>query len=188
MSAIGVLALQGGFDAHGARLREMGHEVVFVRTPRDLAESDGLVLPGGESTVQRKLLDLASLTERIVAFAREGRPVLATCSGLILSARRVLAYEPDGPIRSSLGLLDVDVVRNAYGRQLDSFEGTDDDARHELVFIRAPRIARVGADVEVLATLSGEPILVRRGRIIGAAFHPELTSDRSIHELAFGAA
>lgn len=189
MSIVGVLALQGGFDVHAHALRRLGHDVAFVRSRGDLERAEGLILPGGESTVQWNLLESADLVDPVRRFACSGRPLLATCAGLILAARRVTASprpsDADGGA-SSLGLIDVDVVRNAYGRQVDSFEGQDDARRYDLVFIRAPRITRVGAGVQVLATLSSEAILVREGAIVAAAFHPELTRQGSVHAMVFG--
>lgn len=175
---IGVLALQGGFAAHLSTLRASGHDAVAVRTAPELSEVDGLVLPGGESTTMWRQIERDGLREPLEAFAE--RPVLATCAGLILVASGVT--EPSQP---SLGWLDVDVRRNAYGRQLDSFEARSDDGALPLVFIRAPRIRRVGAAVEVLATHDGEPVLVRQGKLVAATFHPELTADGSVHALAF---
>jgi 5'-phosphate synthase pdxT subunit len=160
----GVLALQGGFQAHLEALRARGEQAIEVRLPRHLDGVGQLVLPGGESTTQGMLIDRAGLRAPLEDFVRSGKPVLATCAGLILCAR--------------YGWLDVDVQRNAYGRQLDSFEATSDDGKHRLVFIRAPRITRVGAKVEVLATLKSEPVLVRQGNITGATFHPELGEQR----------
>ena len=188
MKPIGVLALQGAFDAHAVALRDLGHEVLFVRSPPDLARVGGLVLPGGESTVQRLLLDESGLTEPVRAFAAAGQPILATCAGLILAARCSVSSASDRLGREGLRLLDVDVLRNAYGRQLDSFEARDDADRYAMIFIRAPRIQRVGAAVEVLAKHAGEPVLVRQGAIVGATFHPELTEERAIHALAFARA
>jgi 5'-phosphate synthase pdxT subunit len=196
---LGVLALQGAFARHAERLVERGHEVRLVRDGRDFTGLDGLVLPGGESTVQLDLLARLGLETPLVELVRSGRPVLATCAGLILLARDV-AHPP----QRSLGLLDVDVARNAYGRQLDSFEASSDEAwppaatgaRGDagtgeasplpLVFIRAPRIERVGARVEVLARHRGEPVLVREGNITAASFHPELTLDARVHDAVFG--
>ena len=178
---VGILSLQGGYAAHAAALADLGHEAVEVRTAADLEGLDGLVLPGGESSVQLLLLDRHLLWAPLAAFLRSGRPILATCAGLILAARRVTH-----PEQRSLGWLDVQVARNAWGRQIDSFEDRSDDGEHPLVFIRAPRVPEVGRGVEVLATLRGEPVLVRQGSTLGATFHPELTSDRSIHKLAFG--
>ncbi len=175
---IGVLALQGGFAAHVKALGEIGCAVRAVRTPRDLEGLDGLVLPGGESTTMLRLL--GELEPALDDFVRAGHPVLATCAGLILAARSV-----SDPEQRSFGWIDVAVARNAWGRQVDSFEATD-DAGAPLVFIRAPRITERGRDVEVLATFDGEPILVRQGNRFGATFHPELTGDRSLHRRVFG--
>jgi 5'-phosphate synthase pdxT subunit len=178
---VGVLALQGGFDAHARALLSLAIDPVLVRVPSDLAALDGLVMGGGESTTHLLLLESTELDAAITTFARE-RPVLATCAGLVLIARRVR------PAQRSLGLLDVEVERNAWGRQLASFEATADDGRTPLVMIRAPRIVELGRGVEVAASFRGEPILVRRGAIWGATFHPELTSDRSIHRRVFAPA
>ena len=175
---IGVLALQGGFAAHGNALREIGRDVREVRTPRDLDGIDGLVLPGGESTTMLKLL--GELEPALDEFVRAGHPVLATCAGLILAAQTVT-----DPEQRSFGWIDVAVARNAWGRQVDSFSAAD-DAGAPLVFIRAPRITARGGNVEVLATFEGEPILVREGNRYGATFHPELTADRSLHRRVFG--
>ncbi len=178
MACVGVLALQGGFGAHARALREIGLEAREVRSAPELDGLEGLVLPGGESTAQLRLIERHGLAEALAAFVGSGRPLLATCAGLILAARRVK------PAQRSFGWLDVEVERNAYGRQLDSFEARADDGS-PLVFIRAPRIGAVGPGVEVLARFRGEPVLVRAGAVMGAAFHPELTRDRRIHRLAF---
>jgi 5'-phosphate synthase pdxT subunit len=179
---IAVLALQGGFTPHARRLEELGQVAFEARTARDLENADGLVLPGGESSAQLLLIDRFGLEPAIRDLAKSGRPVLGTCAGLILLAAGVTS-----PRQRSFGLLDVDVARNAYGRQRDSFEATaDGDARLPLVFIRAPRIVRVGPDVEVLAALTGEPILVRQDNVTAATFHPELTSDLRVHRAVFG--
>jgi pyridoxal 5'-phosphate synthase pdxT subunit len=196
---LGVLALQGAFARHAERLAELGHEVRLVRDARDFTGLAGLVLPGGESTVQLDLLARLGLENKLVELVRARVPVLATCAGLILLARGVA-----NPAQRSFGLLDVDVARNAYGRQLDSFEARSDEAWPPaelgapgdpgpeepsplpLVFIRAPRIERVGARVEVLARHRGEPVLVREGNVTAATFHPELTSDPRVHHAVFG--
>lgn len=178
---VGVLALQGGFQAHLSMLARLGHEGVAVRTATELSEIEGLVLPGGESTAMSRLIEADGLCEPLGRW-REG-PVLAICAGLILVARRV-----SHPAQPSLGWLDVDVRRNGYGRQLDSFEATSDEGDRPLVFIRAPRIERVGRGVQVLATHRSEPVLVRRGAVVAATFHPELADDRSVHLAAFGSA
>ena len=181
---IGILALQGDVREHANALRDVGAEPVEVRLPRDLVGLDGLILPGGESTTMRKLMDLYGLREPIVALARGGAPVYGTCAGMILLADRIA--DGDEPV---LKLLDITVQRNAYGRQLDSFEADlsipslGDEPLHG-VFIRAPVVSEVGPDVEVLARdADGRPIAVRQGRVMATAFHPELTGDRRLHRL-----
>jgi 5'-phosphate synthase pdxT subunit len=177
---IGVLALQGDFAAHSRSLAALGREVKEVRTPADLDRLDGIVLPGGESTTQLRLLASSKLRAPLEKAIREGLPTFATCAGLILVSRRVR-----DPEQESLDLLDVTVSRNAWGRQLDSFEAVSDRLRLPLVFIRAPRIRDVGPEVEVLDRLDGEPILVRQGGIVAATFHPELTTNSTVARLAF---
>jgi 5'-phosphate synthase pdxT subunit len=199
MARIGVLALQGGFGAHARALSDLGHQAIEVRSDINLTGLDGLILPGGESTVQLKLIDRHGLGAALEQFATSGLPILATCAGLILAARKVT-----GPEQRSFAWTDITVSRNAWGRQVDSFETTTNElsvfgansglqSKAEeawpplpLVFIRAPRILQTGATVQVLATLAGEPILIRERNFFGATFHPELTSDRRIHRLAFG--
>jgi pyridoxal 5'-phosphate synthase pdxT subunit len=178
---VGVLALQGAYAAHMRPLRDLGHEPFEVRAPADLDLAGGLVLPGGESSVHLALIERFGLETPLLAFARSGRPILAVCAGIILAARRVTS-----PEQRSFDLLDVCVARNAYGRQLDSFEATSDDGELPLLFIRAPRITAVGPDVEVLATLRGEPVLARQSHVTAATFHPELTADLRVHRAAFG--
>ena len=168
---IGVLAVQGNFREHAAMLRRLGADPVEVRKPEQLEGLDGLVIPGGESTAIMRLVRLYGLEEAIRTFAQ---PVLGTCAGMILLDRR------------HLGVLDLEVARNAYGRQVASFEADlelEGDARPlRGVFIRAPRVAEVGPEVEVLAELEGEPVLLRQGSVIVASFHPELTDDTRVHE------
>jgi 5'-phosphate synthase pdxT subunit len=176
---IGVLALQGGFSAHLRALRAIGFDAREVRYAADLDAIDGLVLPGGESTALLKLIAAGSLAAPLSAFAAAGRPILATCAGLVLAARTV--HDPD---QESFGWLPVTVRRNAWGRQVDSFRAQADEGA-PLVFIRAPRIADAGG-AEVLLRYRGEPVLVRSGRIFGATFHPELTGDATVHRLALG--
>lgn len=177
--AVGVLALQGDFAAHAKILRGLGAEVREVRRPAQLDGLSGLVIPGGESTTLLKLLDHEpAWWDRLPAFHRAGGALFGTCAGLILLARDV------EPAQRSLALLDVTAARNAYGRQVDSFEiqGAWQDGRLlEMVFIRAPKIARVGDGVEVLAEHGGEPVLVGAGNVLAATFHPELTDDTSTH-------
>ncbi len=177
---IGVLAVQGGFAAHARVLRRVGAASVLVRTPSDLDGVAGLVLPGGESTAMLHGLARDGLEAPLRSFVRSGRPVLGTCAGLIL-----LAHAVTHPVQRSFDALDVDVERNAYGTQLDSFAAIVDAGSvfPELpaVFIRAPRIARVGTAVEVLARVAGDPVLVRSGSTWGATFHPELGDDDRVH-------
>lgn len=170
---IGVLALQGGFAPHIAMLAAIGRAAIEVRCARDLAGVEGLVFPGGESTVQFQLLERdPALRAALLARVEGGAPVLATCAGLILASR--------------LGFIDVTVRRNAYGRQRQSSRGVADDGETRLVMIRAPRIESVGEGVEILATRDGEPVLVRDRRRFGATFHPELGGSPTIHARVFG--
>ncbi|MFN2466776.1 MAG: pyridoxal 5'-phosphate synthase glutaminase subunit PdxT [Gaiellaceae bacterium] len=178
---IGVLAVQGNFREHAAMLRRLGAEVVEVRKPEQLGDLDGLVIPGGESTAIGRLIRLYGLEDAIRGFAR---PVLGTCAGMILLAREAVDGTPDQPL---LGAVDIVVRRNGYGRQVASFEADlglkGEHGPLRGVFIRAPRVLDAGPDVEVLAELDGDPVLVRQGRILVAAFHPELTDDPRVHEL-----
>jgi len=179
---IGVLALQGDFARHAAALARCGVEAVEVRRAEELADVDGLIIPGGESTTLLKLMDEWAFVPALEKFHAAGRPIFGTCAGLILLAREV-----ESPRQFSLGLIDVTVERNAYGRQRESFEAsgtvTLDGRAHplEMVFIRAPRIRRVGAGVETLAEHQGEPVMARQGSVLVATFHPELTDDRAVH-------
>lgn len=181
---IGVLTLQGDFQEHIAMLRRIGVETREVRLPEHLEGLDGLILPGGESTTIGKLAVAYRLDEAILALAREGKPIWGTCAGLILLARAALGEVPHQPL---LSLLDVVVVRNGFGRQLDSFE-TDLEVERlgpppfRGVFIRAPYVQEWGAEVEVLARLEdGRVVAVQQGRLLGTAFHPELTEDERFH-------
>jgi pyridoxal 5'-phosphate synthase pdxT subunit len=168
---IGVLALQGNFREHAAMLRQLGAEPVEVRKPEQLEGLDGLLVPGGETTAIMRLVRLYGLEDAIREFAR---PIFGTCAGMILLDR------------NHLGVVDLEVARNAYGRQVASFEadlelaGEDEPLRG--VFIRAPRVSEAGPGVEVLAKLDGEPVLLRDGRVLVASFHPELTGDTRVHE------
>jgi len=184
---VGVLAVQGAFERHAQVLRELGHPVTYVRSAADLAGGlEGLVLPGGESSTQLELVARLGLEAPLRALVARGVPVLATCAGLILLAREVTPPPRRGASASRvLALVDVAVSRNAWGRQVDSFEATSDDAAFPLVFIRAPRILHTGASVQVLARYQGEPVLVRHGAITCATYHPELTSDASLHRELF---
>ena len=180
---VGVLALQGGFEAHDKTLVGLGCATRRVRTSADLEGLAGLVFPGGESSTMLKLIDWNALWEPLDRFVRAGHPVLATCAGLILSAHGV-----SNPAQKSFGWLDIDVARNGWGRQNESFEALDDAGALRCVFIRAPRITRVGAGVEVISTIDGEPIAVRSGNIIGATFHPELADEPGLHRMLFASA
>src|SRR5438067_4816143 len=173
---IGVLALQGDFDAHRRRLEQLGAEVVLVKKPEQLDEIDGLVIPGGESSTFLKLLGEAGF-EKLKQFVRV-RPTFGTCAGAIL-----LAHEVENPKQIGLGALNIAIRRNAYGRQIDSSirEGNFLGESTEMVFIRAPKIERVGPGVEVIATDGGDPVAVRQGKAMAATFHPELSEDTRVH-------
>ncbi len=173
----GVLALQGDFAAHCAAISG----AVEVRTAGEIDALDALVIPGGESTAMLKLLEGSGIEDAVRRLIARGGAVFGTCAGAILLARRVIGSE-----QPSWGMIDIDVERNAYGRQVDSFEEMIEPG-YQGVFIRAPRIRRAGPEVEVLAVLRREPVLVRQGRVFAATFHPELTDDRRVYELIFGA-
>jgi len=178
---IGVLALQGDFDAHRKRLEELGAEVILIKQPEQLDGIDGLIIPGGESGTFLKLLGEAGF-EKLKEFVRL-KPTFGTCAGAIL-----LATEVENPKQVGLGAIDITVRRNAYGRQIDSSirEGflheKLGDSPVEMVFIRAPKIERIGPEVKVLATQGGDPVVVLQGRIMAATFHPELSDDSRIHQ------
>lgn len=178
---IGILAVQGDFEAHTAMLSGMGVETVEVRTVRDLEGCDGLILPGGESTTQLQFMQEEGLFDAVKRFASAGGAIFGTCAGAILLATKV-----KNPEQASLGLLDLTLLRNAYGRQIASevVRGPSRlrDEPLEMVFIRGPIIESVGPGVEVLAEYAGKPALVQKGRIMAATFHPELTSDTTVHE------
>ena len=184
MKTIGILAVQGGYDAHARVLERLGARTREVRRPVDLDAVDGLVLPGGESGVQRALIEQLDLAPALRDLVRAGRPVLATCAGLILASRVITSSRGEDAI-DGFGWIDVVVDRNAYGAQNESFEAIADDGKTPLIFIRAPRIVSVGPGARVLLTLRGEPVLVQDENVTGAAFHPELTNDVSIHARVF---
>ncbi len=177
---VGVLALQGDFHAHAAAVEAAGFRPVEIRRPGEVRRLSALILPGGESTTMLKFLREEGLEEEILAYCRDGGPVLATCAGVILLARRVT-----GPDQPSLGILDVDLVRNGYGRQVHSsihrVRAEEPLGEVEAVFIRAPRITRVGPGVRVLARLGEDPVLLRQGPIVAATFHPELSRENPVH-------
>lgn len=183
---IGVLALQGDFEAHTKTLNEIGIHCRSVRAASDLANLDGLVLPGGESTVMTRLCDRYGVWEPLKESIRAGLPVLGTCAGMILLANSITGGAKTF-VQQTLGVLDIDVARNAYGAQLDSFEADipvpvlEGEVRG--VFIRAPKIIRLGSDIEVLAEWEGTPVLVRRGNVVAASFHPEIAGETRVHRL-----
>jgi 5'-phosphate synthase pdxT subunit len=178
---IGILAIQGDYEAHAKMLDRIGVAHRYVRTSDDLNSLDGIILPGGESTTHLKVMTEEGLFEPLRKFGAAGGPVYGTCAGAILLAREV-----HGPPQASLGLLDASVLRNGYGRQLASdvhvVQTKLREQRIEMVFIRAPIFETVGPKVEVLAEFGGHPILVRQGNILASTFHPELTEDTTIHE------
>jgi 5'-phosphate synthase pdxT subunit len=185
---VGVLALQGDFSLHAAALRRAGVEPAEVRKPSALDDVDGLILPGGESTTLLHLMDAWDFRPALRAFHASGRPLFGTCAGLILLAREV-----ENPRQPSLGLIDLAVERNAYGRQRESFEAAGaasgearghielDGTALRMVFIRAPRIRRVGPGVDVLVRHRGDAVLAREGTVLVSSFHPELTDDLAVH-------
>lgn len=182
---VGVLALQGAFARHAASLRALGAEPRPVRTPDDLAEVDALVVPGGESTTMSMLLESSGLFDPVAERLAAGLPTLGTCAGMILLGAEVLDGRPD---QRCFGAVDISVRRNAFGRQVDSFEADLDLAELDgppfrAIFIRAPFVERAGPDVEVLATVDGHPVLCRQGAVTVSAFHPELTDDLRLHDL-----
>ena len=178
---IGILAVQGDFEAHAAMLARLGAETAEVRTPSHLEGCDGLILPGGESTTQLQFLREEGLAEAIAKFAERGGAIFGTCAGAIL-----LATEVKNPEQDSLKLLDMTVLRNAYGRQIasDVVSGPSKLKSQplEMVFIRGPIIERAGPGLKILAEYAGKPALVERNRILAATFHPELTDDTTVHE------
>ncbi len=184
MLTIGVLALQGDFAEHAAVVRRLGADAREVRSPENLRGIHGLIIPGGESTTITRLMAEWSLAAPIVALARDGMPLLGTCAGLIVMAQNILDDAMVG-----LDLFDIDIQRNGFGRQVDSFEQVVDipafgEAPFRAVFIRAPLLRRTGSDIEVLASLpDGAPIAVRKGNLLGCTFHPELTPDLRFHAL-----
>jgi 5'-phosphate synthase pdxT subunit len=178
---IGILAIQGDYEAHARVLDRLGVEHTFVRAPGDLAGLAGIILPGGESSTHIKVMTEEGLFDALKKFAADGGAFFGTCAGAILLAREV-----HGPSQASLALLDISVLRNGYGRQLASdvhmAPTTLRDQPVEMVFIRAPIIESVGKGVEILAEDAGHPVLVRQGRILASTFHPELTDDTTVHE------
>lgn len=185
---IAVVAMQGDFDKHLQMLTSLGVEAYPARTPAQIAQADGIVLPGGESTTIGKLLARYGLDEAIQTAAEEGKAIFGTCAGLILLAREIAVGTGERGGQPTLGLLDIVVARNAFGRQVDSFEAQLDvpllgpEPLHA-VFIRAPSVVETGPQVEALATYEDKCVFVRQGNILGSAFHPELTDDDRTHRL-----
>jgi len=181
---IGVLALQGAFAAHAAALQRLGVSTAEVRVAADLEQCDALVLPGGESTTMSQLLETSELFDPLAKRIAADMPVFGTCAGMILLSKGIADGRPD---QRSFVALDIDVQRNGFGRQRDSFETEIDvlglDRAFHAVFIRAPRISRIGSEIETLATHGGEPVLVRSKTVMAASFHPELADDDRVHRL-----
>ena len=181
---IGVLALQGAFERHQKVFQKLGVEAVQVRTPADLAEVDALVMPGGESTTMSQLLESSGLFEPISLRIKQGLPVFGTCAGMILLSKKILDGRDD---QLSFDAINIDVQRNAYGRQIDSFEAEIEigslTGRFQGVFIRAPRIVSLGSGVTPLAYCGDDVVLAQQGNIMVASFHPELANDVRLHEL-----
>lgn len=177
MKTVGILALQGDFEAHAKAIEKAGGRAIEVRTREEMAQCDGLILPGGESSTMLKLLDYENLLEPLREFGRK-KPIYGTCAGAILLAKAV-----SHPAQASLGLMDIDVERNAYGRQIDSRIARLEmkDGPFEAVFIRAPIIRRTGDHVNVLAKYNGDPVWAEQGRHMVTTFHPELTDDARVH-------
>jgi len=178
---IGVLALQGAFAAHSECLTSIGVPSIEVRTPEQLNTVDALLMPGGESSTMSQLLESSGLFDPIAARIADGMAVFGTCAGMILLASEILDGRSD---QRSFSAIDISVRRNAFGRQVDSFEATINSSVGDFhgVFIRAPRIERVGDEVEVLGSINDEPVLVRQGNVLAASFHPELSNDSRLHE------
>ena len=181
---IGVLALQGAFAAHAAALQRLGVSTAEVRVAADLEQCDALVLPGGESTTMSQLLETSQLFDPLAKRIAAGMPVFGTCAGMILLSTCIADGRSD---QRSFAALDIDVQRNGFGRQRDSFETEIDvlglDRAFHAVFIRAPRISRIGSEIETLASHGGEPVLVRSKTVMAASFHPELADDDRVHQL-----
>lgn len=178
---VGVLALQGAFAAHSDCLTSIGVQSIEVRNPEQLGSVDALLMPGGESSTMSQLLESSGLFDPITTRIAGGMPVFGTCAGMILLASEILDGRSD---QRSFSAIDISVRRNAFGRQVDSFEATINSSVGDFhgVFIRAPRIERVGDQVEVLGSINDEPVLVRQGNVLAASFHPELSNDARLHE------
>ncbi|MGC8902037.1 MAG: pyridoxal 5'-phosphate synthase glutaminase subunit PdxT [Fervidobacterium sp.] len=178
---IGVSGIQGDFREHKLMIEKLGHETLIVRTPEDLEKIDGLIIPGGESTTMIRIMKRIKLFEVLREKIQNGLPVYGTCAGLIVLAKEIENYPQE-----SLGVIDIKVLRNAYGRQVDSFDEMVEikgfDKPFKAIFIRAPRVDEWGKDVEVLSVLDGHPIMLRQNNVLVTSFHPELTNDTRVHE------
>lgn len=178
---IGVSGIQGDFREHKVMLERLGVEVLVVRKPEELDEVEGLVIPGGESTTMIRIMKMVNLYEKLKEKILSGFPVFGTCAGMILLSKEVVNFKQD-----SLGVIDIKVERNAYGRQVDSFETDVEikgfDKSYRAIFIRAPKVVDYGNDVEVLSIYEDAPILLRQKKVLVASFHPELTEDTRVHE------
>ncbi|MGB9615119.1 MAG: pyridoxal 5'-phosphate synthase glutaminase subunit PdxT [Fervidobacterium sp.] len=178
---IGVSGIQGDFREHKLMIEKLGHETLIVRTPEDLEKIDGLIIPGGESTTMTRIMKRIKLFEVLREKIQNGLPVYGTCAGLIVLAKEIENYPQE-----SLGVIDIKVLRNAYGRQVDSFDEMVEikgfDKPFKAIFIRAPRVGEWGKDVEVLSVLDGHPIMLRQNNVLVTSFHPELTNDTRVHE------
>lgn len=181
MAKIGILALQGAYQKHGEVMRSLGQEVIYVRTAEELMQVNALILPGGESTTMGKLMNWYGLFEPMRKRINEGMPVFGTCAGMIL-----LSKSTDKQKDNLIALMDIEVERNAYGAQIESFEAKIENTVYNTpisaLFIRAPRISKIGNDVEVLAKWEGVPVWVRQKNMLAASFHSELTNDTRVHE------
>lgn len=178
MVKIGVLALQGAVREHIKSVEACGAEAIAIKRVEELKEVDGLILPGGESTAMRRLIDKYNFMDALKEFAREGKPMFGTCAGLILLAKNIIGHEPH------IGVMDITVERNSFGRQVDSFEADlavkDVADSYPAVFIRAPHIVEAGAEVEILAKNNERIVAAREGQFLGCSFHPELTDDHRL--------
>jgi 5'-phosphate synthase pdxT subunit len=178
---IGVSGIQGDFREHKLMIEKLGQETLIVRTPEDLEKIDGLIIPGGESTTMTRIMKRIKLFEVLREKIQNGLPVYGTCAGLIVLAKEIENYPQE-----SLGVIDIKVLRNAYGRQVDSFDEMVEikgfDKPFKAIFIRAPRVGEWGKDVEVLSVLDGHPIMLRQNNVLVTSFHPELTNDTRVHE------
>jgi 5'-phosphate synthase pdxT subunit len=189
---VAVLALLGDFEKHILRLRELGSDTIAARTSEEFENADAVIIPGGESTTITKLMSRYGIDLAIKNASGSGKPIYGTCAGMIVMAKSLVSESAEKSGQTTLRLMDITVNRNAYGRQIESFETTLDDSKLilngkpikslEAVFIRAPAIVELGSDVNVLASYDGSPVLIEQGNLLASSFHPEMTSDTSIHQ------